>query len=161
VSEIDQYRHECLGIVHCPSTREIVAGDPGQRDVPLYLLLQDALDGDSFRGKAGDLLLGGGAGEAAALRISLPEAATAGHAVVGDLVQAYWSERQATAFADGYAKLGWSPPPPLEAWLAGHILAFVGREYPDRFAHDYGVPSFGFGGSICRRPTQEEKTFRV
>ncbi len=64
---IDCYRHRCIGIVQCPSTYEIVPGNNTHRNIPLYLLEEDALNAHSWQAKRGDLLLGGRLGESAAL----------------------------------------------------------------------------------------------
>src|ERR1700730_3329053 len=120
MSEIDSYKHKCIGIVKCPSSY----WPPGfHQFIPLYLLEQDAYD-SGFPAKQGDLLLGGGSGESPALRISMPEAIIfftredwhkrippESFETVGDLhrslYRAHWSMNDAFVFGDGYAKLGW------------------------------------------------------
>jgi hypothetical protein len=163
MSEIDSYQHECLGIVVCPSRYEIVHGNNSHRNIPLYLIEQDALDADSWQAKKGDLLLGGGSGESAALRVSIPEAIVfftherqtnfAGEAIV----KAYWNANEAFAFCDGYTKLGWTPQERIEVWLAEHLVAFVLKEYPELFAQWKGNVPLKLDGSICRLPTTSEK----
>ena len=69
MSEIDQYKHECIGIIVCPSTYPVVGGRE-HRNIPLYRIDEAAEEWDA---KSGDLLLGGGSGEFEALRISMPE----------------------------------------------------------------------------------------
>ena len=71
MSQIDQYKYECIGIASCPSSYEIVFERPEIKEIPLYRLSEDA---DDWQAKKGDLLLGGGSGEAAAFRLSMPEA---------------------------------------------------------------------------------------
>src|SRR3954449_9014209 len=83
MSEIDSYKHECLGMVHCPSSYwpppswsasgEVQVADE-DKYIPLYVLHEDALDADTFQAKTGDLLLGGGSGESPAFWIAMPEA---------------------------------------------------------------------------------------
>jgi hypothetical protein len=73
MSEVDGYRHRCIGMVRCPSRFAIVRQRTHQ-EIPIYRIDDDASDATSFRAKAGDILLGGGTGESAALRISIPEA---------------------------------------------------------------------------------------
>ena len=61
-------------IYWCPSSHDFVY-DNKKRQIGIYELLEDVpADEDSFDGKAGDILVGGGIGEAAALRISYPDA---------------------------------------------------------------------------------------
>lgn len=181
MSEIDSYKHECIGMVHCPSsywspeTDGQSNRDPQNVYVPLYLLEQDALDAASFQAKSGDLLLGGGRGESSAMRISMPEALvfftredwdkyflSTGFFTVAELNEklfhAYWSMSEAFRFGDGYAKLGWNPNDmEIEIWLVQQILAFVLREYPGRWADMRGAVDLVEDGSICRLPTEKEK----
>ncbi len=167
MSEIDSYKRELIGIVNCPSAHEIMHGNPSQRDIPLYRLDEDAHDGCgglTWGARRGDLLLGGGSGESAALRISIPEAFDfsmrtndGGTGACRDACHAYWSQRQAEAFCDGYAKLGWAPPGRIEVWLVEHILAFIVREYPGVYGGYPGSSLSKADGSICRSATPEEK----
>ena len=71
---IDSYQHTCIGIVQCPLTYAIVPGNSTHRNIPSYRVDADVPDDAHWQAKAGDLLLGGGSGESAALRISIPEA---------------------------------------------------------------------------------------
>jgi hypothetical protein len=172
MSEIDSYKHKCIGIAHCPSSY----WPPGfHQIVPLYLLEQDAFDSE-FPAKKGDLLLGGGSGESPALWISMPEAlifftredweehiSVENFETLGDLhdsiYRAYWSMTSAFIFGDGYAKLGWDPRNmDIEIWLVHHILAFVLRNYGELWGHLRGSDELAADGSICRLPTQEEIT---
>jgi hypothetical protein len=137
----------CLGILTCPSDYAIVPGRQ-HRNLPLYRLEEDALAGDmaaSWRAKRGDLLLGGGAGESAALRISIPEAIYFftvddwdAFVTYDQIYHAYWSANEAYVFCNGYQKSGWTPAQVVEVWLVEHILAFVRREYASRYAGMYG-----------------------
>ena len=155
MSEIDSYKHECIGMVYCPSDYwpPPYFGQPENKHIPLYLLKEDALSADAsayeFQAKNGDLLLGGGSGETPALRISMPEALISfthgdkenrisikDNPTVGDLQEslyhAYWSMDHAFMFGAGYVKLGWEPHKiAMEIWLIEHILAFVTRECPE------------------------------
>jgi len=121
MSAIDQYARRCLGIIACPSRHPIMYGNDAHRLVPLYRLDQD-IDGQErgFQGKRGDILIGGGSGESAALRISMPEAlqfytyedwerfSGSESWALPTLVTAYWSMTQAYVFGDGYRVVGWS-----------------------------------------------------
>ena len=162
MSEIDSYQHDCIGIVLYPSRDEIVPGNNTHRNIPLYLLKEDSFDADSWQAKQGDLLLGGGLGETAALRISIPEAILFfTHERTSEpseeFVFAYWMMREAFVFCDGYARLGWSPQDRIEVWLAEHLVAFVLKEYPERFGKWRGNVPLKLDGSICRLPTSAEK----
>lgn len=164
MSEIDTYQHECIGIVACPSDYEIMAGNNMHRGVPLYFLKEDALTATSYQAKKGDLLLGGGSGESAALRISVPEALTFfahkqqdSSGLSAEPVKAYWNMNQAYVFCSGYAKLGWMPHDRIEYWLAKHVLAFVLNTRPELFDKENMKVSIKGYGSICRLPTTEEK----
>jgi hypothetical protein len=160
MSEIDSYQHECIGIMLCPSRDEIVRGNNSHRNIPLYLLKEDSFAADSWQAKQGDLLLGGGSGESAALRISIPEAIlffTHEHKSIEEFVHAYWTESEVVVFCDGYAKLGWSPQDRIEVWLAEHLVAFVLQEYPERFGKWNGNVPMKRDGAICRLPTSTEK----
>ena len=70
--------------------------------MPIYRLDEDALAETSFQGKAGDILLGGGSGESAALRITIPEAFRFythddwdGSETFSEVVKAYWTMTEA------------------------------------------------------------------
>ena len=162
MSEIDGYKHKCIGIVVCPSSYAIVGGR-SHHNIPLYLLEEDVLDADLGQAKRGDLLLGGGSGESAALRISMPEALYfytrddwADWNSHDEIYRACWTMNDAYIFGEGYAKLGWTPAKLIEDWLAEHILAFVLHEYPERWGMLRGPVALQQDGSICRLPTAEE-----
>jgi hypothetical protein len=105
MSEIDQYQHRCIGVISCPSTYEFVKRNSTNRLIPLYRLDESAIEWDS---KPGDLVLGGGAGESEALRISIPEAINyftnedwdPGE-MKGNVYKAYWSMTGAYVFGEG------------------------------------------------------------
>ena len=167
MSEIDSYKHAVIGIVECPSTFEIVAGNNRHRLIPLYRLDEDAFDGDTIQGKQGDLLLGGGSGESAALRISIPEMIYFltrdewdEYEEPEELYLALWSLNDAYIFGDGYTKLGWTPKVSIDVWLAEQIIDFVLEEYPHDYGQFYGgekLEHFEYKNTICRLPTEEEK----
>jgi hypothetical protein len=157
MSEIDQYKHQCLGLVTCPSTYEIVYRNNSHRLIPIYRIDETA---EEWHAKPGDLLLGGGSGESAALRISIPEALQFYTDAVrnefdslDELFHAYWNPNQAFVFCEGYAKLGWHPNYPINVWLTEHILAFLLREYPEVYRKYSGPDLLEQDGSICRLPT--------
>ena len=142
MSEIDGYRHKCIGIVVCPSSFEIVPGNDAHREIPLYRLEENASE---WEAKSGDLLLGGGSGESPALRISIPEAVAwatredDGNSLPPEGVcRAYWSMTRAFVFGEGYTKIGWHPRQPIESWLTEHIVSFILCAYPETYGHFRG-----------------------
>ncbi len=157
MSEIDQYKHKCIGIITCPSIYEIVAGNDSHRNIPIYRLDESTSEWNS---KQGDLLLGGGSGESQALRISLPEAIrflTQDHwGALGNsdgIFKAYWSMTAAFVFGEGYSKTGWNPKQSsIELWLVEHIVAFILREYPEEYMKHCGTVALIQNGLICRLP---------
>jgi hypothetical protein len=164
MSIIDSYQHTCIGIVQCPSTYAIVPGNSTHRNIPIYRVDEDMPHDADWRAKAGDILLGGGSGESAALRISIPEAIwfftdedPPHFDLWNELWQAYWSPTEAYVFGEGYAKLGWQPTIPIEHWLVEHIIAFLLQSYPDQYARYRGAESLRQSGAICREPSPEEQ----
>ena len=127
MSAIDSYRHTLLGVADCPSRFDFVPGR-SHRTVPLYRLDEDATDASpDFVARAGDVLLGGGAGESAAFRVSIPEAITAltSHGP-GDAQS--WC-----AFGDGYVPRGWRPERSLPDGWPNTPPSTGRRPDPDRF----------------------------
>ena len=172
MSAIDQYNYTVLGSVVCPSSYEIVferdiqfIGTPLR--IPIYRLDQDIPpDEFNFRGKRGDILLGGGSGEAPALHVWMPESLFAWtdsdqyppvdkheHA---DFAKAFWTPNEAFKFCEGYAKLGWTPDTTIEYWLMEHLFAFLVQEYPEDYARYVGPEPLEQDGSICSRLTEAD-----
>ena len=129
MSSIDQYEHELLDFIECPSADDFVDGNP-TRKIAIYRLKQN-IPGDEthFDGKAGDILLGGGSGEAEALRISYPEAVHFfknegwNHFQSYDqILKAYWSPSFSYKIGNGFRKIGWNPESRLEWWVAEQVL---------------------------------------
>lgn len=163
MSEIDQYKSQCLGIVSCPSAYEPFKR--WRREIPLYRFDSPSTERlDSFQAKQGDVPMGGGNGECSALRLSIPEVFLAlthndrdEWKTMDDLVCAYWSITEAFIFGDGFRRLGWHPAEyRLEHWLGGHILCFLAREYNEMYGTLVGSVPIEHDGSICRLPTEEE-----
>ena len=124
MSEIDCYRHKVVGNLECPTEFPdlLVIGKPSPIIVGVYQLLEPA---PVWSAKAGDLIIGGGAGECPAFRISLPEAQIFfdGNEPIdfdsrSDLYQSYWRPAQAFALCNGFLQIGWSPQEDIETWLA-------------------------------------------
>jgi hypothetical protein len=167
MSEIDSYRNRCIGIVTCPSRFPLIPGrerdGEEQPGIPLYRLDEDALDANSFRGKRGDVLMGGGSGEHPALRIAIPEAFYCfthpdwvAFDTMAEIVLAFWSMTYAYLFGDGYQRIGWTPDKQIEHWLVEHILSYLVATYPDTYSPLLGPEPLGEDGSICRQPTAAE-----
>ncbi|MBL0132976.1 MAG: hypothetical protein IPP79_02660 [Chitinophagaceae bacterium] len=65
MSSIDQYKHKLIGHITCPSTNSFVDGREETREIAIYELLENIrATEECFDGKAGDILVGGGRGEA-------------------------------------------------------------------------------------------------
>ncbi|OYU95364.1 MAG: hypothetical protein CFE21_09440 [Bacteroidetes bacterium B1(2017)] len=125
MSAIDQYKHTHLGFIECPSSFDFVYSN-ATRKIAIYELLENIPNGETeFDGKEGDILIGGGSGEAPAFRISLPESLLffTGDKVEDfdnyeDLFKAFWTPTQAYILCEGFSKVGWTPAIPIEFWLA-------------------------------------------
>jgi hypothetical protein len=73
MASIDQYNCKLLGFINCPSAYDFVY-DNATRDIGVYELLEDIPSSENnFDGKAGGVIVGGGNGEAPALRIKMPD----------------------------------------------------------------------------------------
>jgi hypothetical protein len=123
-------------------------------------------DEKDFQGKKGDILLGGGSGQSAALRVTVPEAFYFwthadwdDYETLDEIIKPYWTPTQAYIFGVGYSKLGWTPEDDLlEWWLGQHILNFLASNYPNDYRQYVGSEAFEEDGAICRLPTKEELT---
>ena len=162
MSAIDQYGYICLAIVHCPLSYQVHGTYP---QIPVYRLEENIpSDEQDFQGKKGDILLGGGSGENAAMRIAVPEAFLfwthddwCDYESTDDIVKAFWTPTQAYVFGERYARLGWMPKETyVEWWLAHHILSFLIKNYPEIYQQYVGSVPLEADGSICRLPTKEE-----
>jgi len=128
MSAIDQYKHRHLGFIECPSTFDIMRHN-STRKIAIYELLENIPnDEKDFDGKVGDILLGGGSGEAAAFRISIPQAMLFffrddwdDFEDREDLYKSFWTPTESYIFCDGYSKLGWVPDSEIEFWLAENL----------------------------------------
>lgn len=166
MSEIDCFRKRLLGLVHCPSPHELVYQNDSHHDVPIYQLLEDTGPRElpDVSGKRGDILVGGGSGESAALKIVVPEAVQWFTTDLVDLsarqagvLEAYWSLSDGYVFGAGYVKLGWHVREDLPTWLAAHVVAFLIASQ-DEFQAMAG-PSRDLleSGTICRAPSVEDR----
>ena len=136
MSSIDVYRHNHLGFIECPSTYNFVAHN-NTRHVAIYELLENIpSDEGDFDGNMGDLLIGGGSGEAPAFRISIPLAfkfftvdddafCDLEFDSLGDLFKTFWTPTESYIFCEGYAKLGWTVETSIELWLAENVCKLL------------------------------------
>ena len=129
MASIDQYNHELLGFVECPSDYDFVYENP-TREIAIYRLLQDVpKDELDFDGKINDLIIGGGSGEAKSLRICVDKCIDFfihedldSFEITSDLYKSYWTPTFSYIIGTGFSKLGWTPELPLEEWLTKRIL---------------------------------------
>ena len=128
MSTIDQYKHRHLGFIECPSTFDFVFKN-SNRKIAVYELVENIPANESdFDGKTGDIILGGGSGEAPAFRISIPEALNFftkdnwdDFETPSDLFKAFWTPTESYKLCEGFSKLSWTPNSPIEYWLAENI----------------------------------------
>jgi len=133
MSAIDQYKHKHIGFIECPSSYNIVYANDDTRLIAIYELLQDIPDDETdFDGKTGDILLGGGSGEAAAMRISTDRAfrSLSDYNFYPnddgiDIYKSFWSATQAYKFCQGFKKLGWKPREEIEDWLLKNLIIIL------------------------------------
>ncbi len=139
MASIDQYKHRLLGHINCPSTYDFVYNNP-TRDIAVYELLEDIPDNENdFDGKTGDIIVGGGSGEAPALRITMPDSLDffikdkdvdfENH---DELFKAFWTPTQSFKLCDGFKKIGWDAEAPIEFWLTENICRTLINEV-DKF----------------------------
>lgn len=132
MSAIDQYDHELLTFIECPSEFDI-AGNSETRKIAIYRLKQDVPDDETeFDGKSGDILVGGGSGEAESMRITYPQAqyffkleGWDDFEDYDELFKAFWSPSFAYKIGDGFRKQGWNPNSSLELWLAEAVIELL------------------------------------
>lgn len=135
MSAIDQYQHELLTFIECPSEFALVDNST-TRKIAIYRLEQDVPDDETdFDGKTGDIIVGGGSGEAESMRISYPEAEYFFKSEDWDefedydeLFKAFWSSSFAFKIGDGFRKRGWNPNSNLEMWLAEAVIDLLAAE---------------------------------
>ena len=136
MSAIDCYRHNRLGFIECPSSYDFVYASK-TRLFAIYELLDNIPQHEEdFDGKSGDILVGGGGGEAAALRISNPLAfqfssydddkfADLEFDNLEAIFKPFWTPTQSYMFGEGFLKLGWTPDKPLEMWLTENVCKLL------------------------------------
>jgi hypothetical protein len=124
--------------------------------LPVYRLGEEISDESSLSGCAGDILIGGGSGEANALCFSVPEIFTfynrtpeETYAAGRPAIKSYWTADDAFMFGVGFEKMGWSPDQqPLFNWLTNHLTALLARAYPDQYSPLIRVSPLSRDGNI-------------
>jgi hypothetical protein len=128
MSAINQYKHKLLDFFDCKSDYEIVFGN-STKNIAIYILEQDIpTEEKDFDGKKGDLIVGGGSGEAESLRISSKAIDYFKNDNLinfndhDELVKPFWTPTFAYKLGNGLKKIGWSPNENLEFWFAEKIV---------------------------------------
>ncbi len=132
MSAIDQYKHRLLGFIECPSTFDFVS-NCRNRAIGIYELLENIpIEEKDFDGKIGDIILGGGSGEAPAFRISIPMAiyfftkdGWDDFNNYEELFKTFWNPTESYILCEGFSKLGWRTNTPIEIWLAENICLLI------------------------------------
>ncbi|MGJ8594121.1 MAG: hypothetical protein ACSHXF_16340 [Aquaticitalea sp.] len=132
MASIDQYQHRLLGFINCPSDYDFVHNN-STRQIAIYELGQDIpSDEKYFDGKTGDILIGGGSGEAPSLRLSIPiclknilDDNWDGFNGYDKLYKSYWTPTKAFILCNGFIKIGWNPEREIESWLAENLCGFL------------------------------------
>lgn len=180
MSAIDSYQYTCIGVIECPTPYRLFAGQTNVQPIhiALYLLEQTIPEHeDDFQGKVGDILIGGGGGEAPAMLIRLPDAFIF-YTYFDDSddekmfemkspdvweqkpFQAFWTPSQSYMLCAGFETLGWNPEERhVEGWLTHHVLAFLQLHFPKLVYKTDGIIELNEDGSICRLLTPEEEKF--
>jgi hypothetical protein len=137
MSAIDVYKHKILGFIECPSTNSFVNFNEDTREIAIYELLENIpADEYCFDGKIGDILVGGGSGEAPAFRISNPIGfqfftldtdafCNLEFNHLNDVFKAFWTPTQSYIFCEGFLKLGWTVDRDIEIWLAENVCKLL------------------------------------
>lgn len=138
MASIDQYKHRLLGFIECPSTADVVYLNP-VREIPLYQLLEDIPKAETdFDGRQGDILFGGGSGEAPSMRISIEKCLrlfmldeTVDFDHWDELFKAFWTPTESFIYGEGFSKVGWTTDKQLEIWLTENICKILSHEFEE------------------------------
>ena len=162
MSQIDLFKHKCLGLIECHYPQNEVYNWPIKNEIPIYLLKEKA----PF-GKTGDILIGGGSGEMPILRIS-PEKAIkffTADSLFGlglnfnEIIETFWDPTESFFICKGFSQVGWECDCLIEIWICHHVLSFLKNKYFTEYEHLFGPEPLLEDGSICRKPiTEEEKS---
>jgi Domain of unknown function (DUF3885) len=125
MAQIDAYAHTLLGFIDCPSSYDFVCMSDTRR-IAVYRIDENAED---YNAKKGDILVGGGKGEAPPLRIAMPEMI---HWINDEvehiespetILYPMWTPTFSYRIGEGFAKIGWKPEDEeLEVWLAEKVM---------------------------------------
>ncbi|MNJ90586.1 hypothetical protein D3C87_82060 [compost metagenome] len=147
----------------------------GQLDgIPIYRLLEDVEKTgahDDFPGAVkGDILLGGGSGEAPATHIKIvpmleylkanwddKNSAFYKYSPL-DLITCLWDFNEGYRRIKRYIEIGYkiNEDGPIETWLFEHIIAFLVKTYPEVYANPpLREGSIDQDGSVCGPPKKE------
>jgi hypothetical protein len=155
MSTIDVYKHQLLGFIRCPMVYSLYRDGRVLDRLPIYELLEHVEGESSISGAPGDVVIGGGSGEASALRFSIPQLflcythSGQGNGHLEKPITSHWSLTEAFIFGQGFLSLGWFPEQqPLDLWLAGHLMAFLVKTFPEKYGHLPGELSPNHNGSI-------------
>ena len=141
MSVIDVYKHKLLGFIECPSTNSFINFNEETRRIAVYELLENIpVEKDSFDGKIGDIILGGGRGEAPAFRISTQmafqfftldenSACDLQFDNLNDIFKAFWSPTESYILCEGFLKLGWTVETDIEMWLAENVCKLLASTF--------------------------------
>ena len=104
-------------------------------------------------GKSGDIVIGGGSGEARALSFAISDIftvyTTSNDALRWPLFTSHWTLNEAFIFGSSFQKVGWIPESEvLEIWLAEHLMAFLVKIYPEKYKDLLGEFPLEQDGSI-------------
>ncbi|MDF2456368.1 MAG: hypothetical protein K0R51_2361 [Cytophagaceae bacterium] len=141
MAAIDQYQHLHLGFIECPSTANFGFNNP-TRKIAIYELLESIPNTEqNFDGKVGDIILGGGSGEAPAFRIAIPESIQFwtqenydDWESYHDLFKAFWTPTESYILCEGYTKIGWIADNQIENWLAENLSLLL-IEHIDKYSN--------------------------
>lgn len=131
MASIDQYKHRLLGFINCPSDFDFVYCSSIRR-IAIYELEEDIPpDEKDFDGRKGDILIGGGSGEAPTLRLSMPHCLMFffkdwdGFNDYSEIFKTFWTPTKSFMLCNGFIKLGWNPDLKIEFWLAENVCGFL------------------------------------
>lgn len=159
MSEIDIYRHECLGVIMCPTKAPYFSLVPNTKkervpkeefleeipilQIPVYRLLEDVNDSSSsVFGGAGYIVVGGGSGEVRGVSIDInqwimlqtdhPDADQDKWGY--ECFKTFWTDSKMYIICTGLERLGWSPSLDSPArFIARHVAHYLLDNFPEEY----------------------------